>query len=143
MEKLRGEARGSERALEQALEELRARSTDVRQALTELRADAAAARSALEKILEEGLASARAESAGERKIAEEALSRETVLREEGEKTARERAAALEEELRRLGTTLDEAKAGIETKIETLRSAAADASKKWAAALRKTLDEFGE
>ena len=74
---------------------------------------------------------------------EEALSGEKTSREEAQRTNSEHVAALEEELRKLQAALHEAKADTHAKVEALRSASEEATKKWASALRRTLQEFGE
>jgi signal recognition particle receptor subunit beta len=138
-----GEFRNDAAEAGKALGELRNEGAETKRALAEFHNNAAEARRALEKAMEDALAAARADAAAESKRRGEALSAEVASREEGEKAARERIAALEEELGKLRTGLAEARAETQMKVESLKSAADEATKKWAAALRRTLEEFGE
>jgi mutual gliding-motility protein MglA len=160
----RAEAKESRKALEEALEKLRGElaetkltlenfrneSAEAKQALEKFRDESAEAktsleeaRKSLEKAIEDGAASARAGADEERKRHDGALSIETSSREAGERASRERWASQEDELKKLRAELDEARAETQAKVDSLKSAAEAATRKWAAALRKTLQEFGE
>ncbi len=146
LEKVRGELAEAR----QALEKLRDESAEAKQNLENLRKESVGvskafeeARTSLEKAIEDGAAAARARADEQRKLHEGALSIETSSRETGEKASRERLESHEDELKKLRAELDAAKTETEAKLDSLKSAAEHATKKWATALRRTLEEFGE